>query len=110
MIEKVANMKINKVINDSNGANTSDIQVQFAGDPSGISHKNVLSSRNIGIRHEEVPVLPPPTETSIGANNQTDFNLSTGVVQASQALKTTAMQEFVAETDLYNTRANRTPQ
>ena len=56
-------MTINGVGNDLDGVNASDVQVQFAGDPAGISHQNLLSSRKIGIRNKEVPVLAPPTES-----------------------------------------------
>ena len=61
MIDKFANMTINDVGNNLNGANAIDVQVQFAGDPIGNSHQNLLSSRKIGIRHKEVPLLDPPT-------------------------------------------------
>ena len=54
-------MTINDVGNDSNGATASDVQVHFLGDSAGISHKNLLSGRMIGIRHEEDPVLVSPT-------------------------------------------------
>ena len=50
LINKVANLIIKNFRNDSNRANTSDIQVQFAGDPSGISDQSLLSGRTVGIR------------------------------------------------------------
>ena len=92
LIDKVANLKINDVGNNLNGVNGSDTQVQFAGDTAGISHKYLLSSRKIGIRHKTVAVLGPPREPSIGTNNQPDLNFSTGFVQALQVLKTPVMQ------------------
>ena len=61
LINKFANLTINNVGNGSNGATTSDIQVQFAGDSAEIYHQNLLSRRMIGIRHEKVPVLVPTT-------------------------------------------------
>ena len=64
VIDKFKNMTINDVGNDLNGANVSNVQVQFAGDPSVISRQFFFSSRKIGIRHEEVPVLAPPIELS----------------------------------------------
>ena len=79
------------------------------GDPAGIYHQNSLSIRKIGIRNKKVPVLDPPTEPIIGAENQPDLTIGTGVVHASQAVKMPVMQEFVTGTDLYNTGANRTP-
>ena len=85
LIEKVANMKIkyvgnniivfvvNMTINDAgnnlNGVKANVIQVQFEGDPAVKTHQNLLSRQKIRIRHEEFPVLDPPMETSIGANN-----------------------------------------
>ena len=38
------------------------------------------------------------------------MNVSTGVIQAPQALKIPVMQEFIAVTTPYNTREKRTPQ
>ena len=55
------------------------------------SHQNLLSGQMTGIRHEEVPVLVPPTEQRIIANNQLDMTVITGDIQAPQALKTPAM-------------------
>ena len=52
MIDKVANLTINNVRNDSNRATVSDIQVQCAGNSAGISHQNLLSRQMIGIRHD----------------------------------------------------------
>ena len=57
MIEKVANLTIKNAGNDSNGENARDLQVQFAGNPAENFHKNLLSGWEIGITHEEVPVL-----------------------------------------------------
>ena len=54
--------------NASNGEISSDVQVQFAGNPAKNSHQNLLNGRIIGIRQEEVPVLVPHTEPSIFAN------------------------------------------
>ena len=65
LINKVTNIKIKDVGNNLNGLNASDIQVQFSGDPAGIYHQNLLSIREIGIRHKEVHVLNPHTEPSI---------------------------------------------
>ena len=70
----------------------SDLKVQSAGNLAGFSCKKLLRSQKIGIRHEEVPVMVPPMEPSIGVNNQMDFTISTGVVQAPHALKTPGMQ------------------
>ena len=70
-------MTINASGNDLNRGNTSDVQVQFAGNPAVISHQNLLISRNIGIRHKEVPVFDPPTEPSIGTKTQPDLTIST---------------------------------
>ena len=74
IIDKVANMKISEVGNNLYGANTSDVQVQFTGNIAGISHKNLLSSRKIGSRHKEVPVLDCPTELSFGEKESTGFD------------------------------------
>ena len=53
-------------------------------------------------------MLVPPTEPSIIANNQPAMTVVTGVIQAPQALKTPAKQEFIVCTTPYNTGANRT--
>ena len=65
LINKVSNLTINDVVNDSNRATAGDVQVQFSGDLAGIYHQNLLSIREIGIRHKEVHVLNPHTEPSI---------------------------------------------
>ena len=109
LINKVANLTINDVRNDSNRATTSDAQVHFVGDSAGISHQNLLIRHIIRIRHEEVPVLVPPTEPNITANNQLDMIVSTGVIQAPQALKTPEMQRYISVTAPYNTGENRNP-
>ena len=80
MIEKVANMKINVVVNDLNQTNASYVKVQFLDDPAGKNHQNVLSSHMISIRHEEIPVLDPLIETCIATNNQPVLTISAGVV------------------------------
>ena len=87
----------------------SDVKVQFVGNSAGISHQNLFSGRMISIIQEEVPVLVPPTEPSIVANNQLAMTVSTGVIQTPQALKTTMMQEFILDTTLYNMGVNRNP-
>ena len=92
IINKVANWTINDTGNYSNGATASDVPVQFAGNSAVIYHQTLLSGRMIGIRHEEVPVLVPPMEPSIIANNQPAMNVSTGVIQAPQDLKTPTLQ------------------
>ena len=53
-------MKINDVGNGLNPDNASDIQVQFADNPSRKTHQNLLSSQMIGIRHEKIHELDPP--------------------------------------------------
>ena len=63
----------------------------------------------IRIKHDVVPVLVPPAETIIIKNNQSYMAVSTGFMQAPQALKTPVMQEFISVITLYNTQANRTP-
>ena len=65
----------------------SDAQVQFADDPAGKTHQNLLSNRVIGIRHEEIRVLDPPTEPRIVKNNKPELIISTWVIQAPQARK-----------------------
>ena len=102
-------MTVNKVGNDLNGANTSDVQVQFLGDPARKKHQNILSVQRNDIRHEEVPVLASMTEPSIGTNNQPDLTISTGVVHVLHALKRPVTEEVIADTTAYNTGANRTP-
>ena len=109
LIKKSANLTINNTGNDSNIANASDLQVQFVGNSAGISHQNLLSRRMIGIQHEEVSVLVPPTELIIIVNNQPAMAVSTGVIQALKETKTPAMQEFIAVTTPCNTGANMTP-
>ena len=95
-------MTINDFRNDSNRATTSDVQVQFVDNSEGISHQNLLRERMIDIRNEEVPVLVSPTEMNMIANNQPAMTVSTGVIQAPQALKTHSMKEFIMVTTLYN--------
>ena len=82
LIDKVKNLTINNVGNNSNGATVSDVQVQFAGDSARIYHQKLLNVWMIGIRYEEVPGLVPPTEPNIIANNQLYMAISTGVIQA----------------------------
>ena len=92
MINKVENLTINEVRNDSNRASLSELQFQYVVNTAGISHQNLLSSRKIEIRHKEVLVLDTPMEPSIGTKNQPDFTISNGVVQAPQELKTPVIQ------------------
>ena len=100
LINKLTNLTINDIWNNSNRATTSDVQVQFASDPSIISHQNLLSGRVIGIRQEEVPVLVPPKEPIIVAENQSDTNNRNGAIHAPQALKMPNMQELIVDTTL----------
>ena len=69
LINKVTNMTINYIGNDLNQENASDVQVQFEVDPAGKTHQHLLSSQMIGIQHDEIPVLSPPTEPRMGMNN-----------------------------------------
>ena len=80
MIEKVANLTIKNAGNDSNGENARDLQVQFAGNPAENFHKNLLSGWEIGITHEEVPVLVTLIQPGIIANNQPTMTFITGVI------------------------------
>ena len=48
----------------------------------------------IGIWHDEIPVLDPPTEPIIGMNNQPELAISTVVVQDQQSLNTPTMEEI----------------
>ena len=82
------NITINDVVYELNAATVSDSQVEFARDSNGINHTNnginhqkILSRRTIGIRHEEVAVLPHPMKLRIGA-----------IVLAPQKLKLPAAQ------------------
>ena len=108
IVNAVPNMIINGIVYDLNGATASDVQVKFLSNPYEITHQNLLSSRMIGIQHEEVSVLSPLTDPRIGANNQPALSISTGILQAPQTLKLPVVQEFVAYTDLNNTGGNRT--
>ena len=87
IINEVTNLKINDVGNDSNKATMSDTQVQFTVDPDRISHQNLLIGAIIGIIHEKSPMLFPPTDPSIIANNQPAITIITRVILAPQALK-----------------------
>ena len=80
LINEITNLKINNVRNDSNGATEIDVQAQLADDPAGIYQQKLLSSRVIGIRQEEMPVLVSPKETTIVVNNQPAMTNSTGVI------------------------------
>ena len=110
LIGCVANMKIKNVGNDLNTANMIGVQVKFVGYPAGKTYQILLSSQMIGIRHKKVPVMIPPTEPSIGTNNQQVLTIITGVVQAQKALKSTTMEEVITITTAYNMEDNRTPQ
>ena len=99
-INKGANPTINNVRNYSNTMNASDVKVQFLGDSARNSHQNLLSGRMIGIKHQEVPGLVLPTEPGIIANNQLDMTTRTEIIQAPQAPKTPAIQEFIADTTM----------
>ena len=94
LVNAVANMKINDVGYELNAATASDAHVEFLINPDRNTHtnneitqQNLLSSWMIGIRHKNVHVLPPPTDLRIGANNQPEFSISTGIVLVPQALK-----------------------
>ena len=109
LIGCVANLTINDVRNDLNVANASGVQVQFSDDLARKTHQNLLSSKKIGNRHKEVPVLDPPMEPNIGANNQPFLTNSSEVIKSPKALKTPVMEEVISIMTVYNTRANRTP-
>ena len=109
MIGCVANKTINETRNDIDRSNMSDVQVQFASDPAGKTHQNLLSIQKIRIRQEEVPVLDPLIETNIVADNQKALKTSTGIVQAPKAIKTPKMEESITVMTAYNTGANRNP-
>ena len=109
MIGCVSNLTINNVGYDLNGTNTSNVQFQLAGDPAGKTDQNLLSIRKTKIILEEVPVLDPPMEQSIGSNNQPYFTFSTGVVQYPKALKTPTAEVVVVIKTAYNMGANRNP-
>ena len=91
-INKVANLIINYVRNVSNRATMRDVQVQFLGDPDGISYHSLLSGYMFGIRQEKVPVLVHPAEPSIVTNNEPAMTVSTSMVQKPQVLKKPMMQ------------------
>ena len=46
----------------------------------------------IGIQHEDIPVLDPPTEPHIGTKNQSELTISTGVVHDPQARNLPTME------------------
>ena len=48
-------------------------------------------------------------ETSIGANNQPDLTISTGVAQAPKALKLPTMEEVIVITTAFSVGVNRNP-
>ena len=109
MINKLTNLTINGIGKNLNRTNVNDVQVQFVGDLAWISHQNLLRIREIRIRHKEVPVLHPPMEPSISANNQLNLTISIGFVQALQALMTPTTDEVITFTTVHNTVANMTP-
>ena len=109
MIGCVVNMTINNARKYLNGANLNDVQVQFTGNLVVKTHQSLFSSWKIGIIHEEIPLLDPTTEICIGANNQLDLTISTGVLQAPKVIKSPTMDEVITITTVYNTGANRTP-
>ena len=86
-VARFENMTINDVEYELKTATTIDAQFEFESNPdrithtnNGIIHQNLLSSRIIGIRHEEVFVLTHLTDPRIGANNQPVLSISTGIV------------------------------
>ena len=91
MISKVTNMTIKDTRNNLNQANASDVQVQFADNPAGKTHQNLLSIRMISTLHEEMIVLGLLAEPCIGTNNQPVLTISTGVVQAPKELNLPTM-------------------
>ena len=109
MIHKVAKMTINSVRNNTNQANASGVQVQFADNPAGKTHQNLLISRMIGIWHEEILVLAPLMEPCIGMKNQPVLTIIIGVVQATNAQTLPMMKEAIAITTVYNAGEIRTP-
>ena len=56
-----------------------------------------LNRRKSEFIHQEVPVLYLLTEPIIGANNQLDLDISTGVIQAPREIAVRIMEEFVAK-------------
>ena len=108
-------MIINDFGYELNAVNVSDVHVEFESDPyginytsNGITHQKLLGSRTIGVQHEEVSVFTPLTNPRIDENNKPYLLISTGAVQAPQALKYPVVQEIVADTASKNTGENRT--
>ena len=101
LMNELANWTKNAFRNDSNGATASDLQVQFAGDLSEVSHQNLLRGWVIGMRQKGVPVLVPTKEPTIFAKNQPAMNNITGIIQTPQALKTPTMQKIIAYMNMY---------
>ena len=99
-IDKVANMTINGTVNNLIGFIAN---LTINNNPAGKNHQNLLSSLKIGIRHKNVPVLNPLMEASIGASNQPDLTISTGIIHAPQVLNTPTMEEVIANMTDYNT-------
>ena len=116
LVNKVTNTKINNFGYELNTVTMSDTQVKFAIYPygithtnNGITHQNLCSSRIIGIRHEEVSVLPPTMDPRIGTNNKSDFSIINGIVLVPPMLNYPAVKEIITATALNNTGKNRTP-
>ena len=88
LVNAVSNTTINDVRYELNSATASDTHLKISSNPdknthtnNGINHQKILSRRTIGIRHEEVAVLPHPMKLRIGA-----------IVLAPQKLKLPAAQ------------------
>ena len=56
-----------------------------------------------GIWHEEISVLPPPKDPSIGANNQLALSISTGIVLAPKMCMLPLVQEIITDAVSDNT-------
>ena len=105
LVDAVVNMKINNIKYQLNAAILSDAQVKFASDPekithtsNGITHQELLSSRTIGILHEEFSILPPPMNPRISA-----------IILPPQTINSTEVQEIVTNAASNNTGTNRPP-
>ena len=89
LVNTVVNTRIKDAGYELNPVTMSDTKVEFSSDPDGINHtknrithQNLLSSRIIGVQHEEVSVLTLPKAPRIGANNQPALSISTGATDA----------------------------
>ena len=108
---------MNNIVYELNTATMSYSQVEFESDSDKTTHtsnrdthQKLLSRRTIGICNKYISIFSPLMDTKIGANNHPAFLVSTGVLQAPQALQSPSVQEIISDAAADKMGTNRTLQ